>query len=385
MQLKAGANFEHLFENYQDFNGFILEGGSRSGKTWSIIQFLIVYCLQNDKKIITIGRDTLTDLKDTILPDLLQQLESYGIEYTHNKSNKQLYIGTNLIRYIGVSDNPNKTHGLRQDIFWLNEIMPIDEFTFDQLEQRTAEFWIMDYNPSSTVHWAYDVADKRDDVSFFKSTVIGNPFAGDKERNKILSYEPTPENELRGTADKFMWEVYGLGLRADAENKIFKEYQYFDELPKEWDYKFYGLDFGFANDPTAVIEVVLNGNNLYVTEHCYSTGLLNRDIAKICAQFDKNTYIMADSAEPKSIQELRSVYNLNIVPAKKGAGSIAEGIKKIKGYKVFLNKKSLNLHKEFQNYSYIPKRKTEKNGQKIPQDKDNHLIDALRYSISRLR
>ena len=381
-EVNTSENFRTLWENYQNKRGVILEGGSRSGKTYSIIQFLTIYLLQNTGVTLTIGRETLTDIKDTILPDMFEIFQALDVlnrpDYKWNKSEKHISFNGNLIRYIGVNDNPNKTHGLKQNIFWLNEIMPIDKFTFDQLEQRTTDFWILDYNPSSTKHWAYDVADKRDDVLLFKSTVLDNPFVPTEVRKKILGYEPTERNILLGTADEFLWKVYGQGERADAENKIFKRFELFTEKPKEYDYVTYGLDFGYANDPSACVECIISGNNIYITELLYKTGLLNGEIAEEIRENLKDNFVYCDSAEPKSIAELRVNYDIPTVNAKKGAGSINEGIKKIKKYKIHLNKNSLNLQHEFENYSYIEKT----GGKLVPMDKDNHLIDAIRYSLS---
>ena len=384
MNIEVSKNFDILQSNYSDNRGIILEGGSRSGKTYAIIQFLTLYLLQNQGVTITIGRETLTDIKDTILPDMFEIFQTLGVlsrpDYKWNKSEKHISFNGNLIRYIGVNDNPNKTHGLKQNIFWLNEIMPIDKFTFDQLEQRTNDFWILDYNPSSTIHWAYDVADKREDVLLFKSTVLDNPFVPSEVKKKILGYEPTERNQLLGTADEFLWKVYGQGERADAENKIFRNYDLFDVAPREYDYKFYGLDFGYANDPNGMVETIISGNNIYITEILYEKGLLNGDIAEIIKPIVQDELVFCDSAEPKSIADLRLNYDIMSVPAKKGAGTIIEGIKRIKSFKIHLNKKSLNLQSEFQNYSYI-----EKAGKLVPQDKWNHLIDALRYSLAHYR
>lgn len=384
MNIQVSKNFDILQTNCSDKRGVILEGGSRSGKTYAIIQFLTLYLLQNQGVTITIGRETLTDIKDTILPDMFEIFQTLGVlsrpDYKWNKSEKHISFNGNLIRYIGVNDNPNKTHGLKQNIFWLNEIMPIDKFTFDQLEQRTTDFWILDYNPSSTIHWAYNVADKRDDVLLFKSTVLDNPFVPEEVKKKILGYEPTERNKILGTADEFLWKVYGQGERADAENKIFTNYDLFDVTPREYDYKFYGLDFGYANDPNGMVETIISGNNIYITEILYEKGLLNGDIAEIIKPIVQGDLVFCDSAEPKSIQDLRLNYDIMSVPAKKGAGTIIEGIKRIKSFKIHLNKKSLNLQSEFQNYSFI-----EKAGKLVPQDKFNHLIDALRYSLAHYR
>lgn len=384
MNIQVSKNFDILQTNYSDKRGVILEGGSRSGKTYAIIQFLTIYLLENQGVTITIGRETLTDIKDTILPDMFEIFQTLGVlsrpDYKWNKSEKHISFNGNLIRYIGVNDNPNKTHGLKQNIFWLNEIMPIDKFTFDQLEQRTTDFWILDYNPSSTIHWAYDVADKREDVLLFKSTVLDNPFVPEEVKKKILGYEPTERNKILGTADEFLWKVYGQGERADAENKIFTNYDLFEVAPREYDYKFYGLDFGYANDPNGMVETIISGNNIYITEILYEKGLLNGDIAEIIKPIVQGELVFCDSAEPKSIADLRLNYDIMSVPAKKGAGTIIEGIKRIKSFKIHLNKKSLNLQSEFQNYSYI-----EKAGKLVPQDKFNHLIDALRYSLAHYR
>ncbi len=384
MEIDVSKNFDVLHTNLPNKRGVILEGGSRSGKTYAIIQFLTIHLLNNTGVTITIGRETLTDIKDTILPDMFEIFHSLGIsqraDYKWNKSEKHISFNGNLIRYIGVNDNPNKTHGLKQNIFWLNEIMPIDKFTFDQLEQRTTDFWILDYNPSSTIHWAYNVADKRDDVLLFKSTVLDNPFVPDEVRKKILGYEPTERNTILGTADEFLWKVYGQGQRADAENKIFKKYNYFDLPPSNYDFIYYGLDFGYANDPNGCVEVIVDGKNLYITEVLFEKGLLNSEIASKIKPIVKDNLVFCDSAEPKSIADLRTNHDIYAVPAKKGAGTIIEGIKKIKEFKLHLNKKSVNLLNEFQNYSYI-----QKAGKTIPEDKNNHLIDAIRYSLAHYR
>ena len=140
------------------------------------------------------------------------------------------------------------------------------------------------------------------------------------------------------------------------------------------------MDFGYANDPNGCVQTIINGNNIYITEILYEKGLLNGDIAKIIRPFSKDDLVFCDSAEPKSIADLRLNHQIQAVPAKKGAGTIIEGIKRIKSFKIHLNKKSLNLQNEFQNYSYI-----EKAGKTIPEDKNNHLIDALRYSLAHYR
>ena len=214
----------------------------------------------------------------------------------------------------------------------------------------------------------------------FKSTVLDNPFVPAEVKKKILGYEPTERNQILGTADEFLWKVYGQGERADAENKIFRNYDLFDVAPREYDYKFYGLDFGYANDPNGMVETIISGNNIYITEILYEKGLLNGDIAEIIKPIVQDELVFCDSAEPKSIADLRLNYDIMSVPAKKGAGTIIEGIKRIKSFKIHLNKKSLNLQSEFQNYSYI-----EKAGKLVPQDKWNHLIDALRYSLAHYR
>jgi phage terminase large subunit len=363
-----------------------LEGGSRSGKTTDACQFIVWYCLHNTGKVITVGRDQLTALRQTLLIDFKQVLKWWGRTEKVIGVNPYIEINGNLIRFIGTNDDLMKTHGLTQDVFWLNEAMNISKDTIDQLEQRTSEFFIIDYNPSAKKHHIYSM-EKRPDVVICKSTVLDNSFVPTKARNKILSYEPTKDNIELGTADEYKWQVYGLGKRTSLEGLIFTTFNTFEETPKDYDLKIYGLDFGYSNDPSACVEVIISGSNLYITELLYEVGLTNRDLLRVLdKEINRDNYVVCDSAEPKSITELRmgdedkGIVGLSALGAKKGGGSINWGINKIKSYKVHLNSKSLNLIDEFESYKWKTDRTNELLA--VPEDKNNHLIDAIRYALS---
>jgi phage terminase large subunit len=379
IKVNCQVNFEFLLEHHQNTRALLLEGGSRSGKTTDTCQFLVWYCLNNTGKVITVGRDTLTTLRATLLIDFKQVLRWWGRSEQLVGVNPQITINDNLIRFIGTNDDLMKTHGLTQDVFWLNEAMNISKDTIDQLEQRTSEFFILDYNPSALEHHIYEM-ELRDDVKLLKTTVLDNAFAPLEAKKKILSYEPTPKNIALGTADQYKWEVYGLGKRAVQDGLVFPNWETYSIEPDGYDLKIYGLDFGYTNDPTACVEVLVNGNNIFVKELIYETGLGNADIADRLKDLDKNCYIVADSAEPKSIDELRML-GLSVTGSIKGADSIRNGIAKIKSKKIHLHVNSDNLIKEFKSYQYKKDRQSNKI-LNIPIEGKDHLIDALRYSLT---
>lgn len=379
MEINTTKNFKFIYDNYKTTRGFLLEGGSRSGKTYSIIQFIVVYCQLNSGKTITIARDTLANLKATVLPDfqkILIELKQYKSE-NHNKSEHIYTLNGNTIRFIGLNDDIMRAHGIRQDVFWINEAISTKRETFDQLEQRTEDFWICDYNPNKAKHWLYNL-EKRDDVKMKMTTVLDNPFAPPEVRKKILSYEPTPTNKESGTADSYMWEVYGKGRRAAGEQVIFPDYTIIDELPKEYDKRIFGLDFGYSHDPAAIVEILFSGNNIYVQEHLYEIGKSNEDLAKILKPLVEGCIVICDSAEPKSIAEIRK-HGINARPCVKGQDSVKFGLKSLKTKRINITKNSLNLDDELTGYMW----KKEKDGtiSDIPEGAD-HLIDALRYGFT---
>jgi len=246
---------------------------------------------------------------------------------------------------------------------------------------RCRRFWIGDYNPKFVNHWVFNRILNRPDVNYCHSTFLDNPFISKIEREKILSYQPTEENKINGTVDAYMWNVYGLGLRCVSDHIVFRRWQECDSMPDDYELKVYGMDFGYMADPSTLIEIRVVGNNLYCKELLYKTGLLNKDIYdNIKDIIDYNTYIVADSAEPKSIVELR-ILGLPIIEATKGPDSIKYGVNKILQYNLFIEKNSLNLQNEIRNYQYM----IDKQGNvlNIPVDKDNHLIDPLRYALTK--
>lgn len=376
--------FNRLREAYNvnRFNIFVLEGGSRSSKTYSIIQFWILWAQVNrgETKRVIVARSKSTWVSATVYFDFIKMVKSYGIydKRLENKTQKIYKLFDTEFWFAGL-DDPQKVHGFTSDAFWINEAIEIDNDDFDQIEQRCSGFGILDYNPSIDEHWIYDKVCKRTDTCFMHSTMLDNAFLPENSRRKLLSYEPTEANYAAGTADKNKWEIYGLGIRAKLEGAIFENWQMVKLIPDEVKYKHhrYGLDFGYTNDPTCLVDVFWRGNEVWVDELVYETNLTNPQIGRRIGQYQlKQVKGYADSAEPKSIKEIHDM-GINIHPVVKGPDSIKNGIDVLKRYKIHITERSVNAIKEARNYKWMQ----DKNGKYLnhPIDDFNHFWDAFRY------
>jgi phage terminase large subunit len=344
-----------------------LQGGTRSSKTYSLCQLFIVKALRETGKVFTICRKTLPALKGTAYRDVLELLKELGLytEENHNKSELSYTLNGNLIEFISV-DQPQKIRGRKRNYLWLNEA---NEFTYEDYQQlilRTTDKVYLDYNPSDPYSWIYDKVITRDDCTFIKSTYKANPF---------LDKDTIAEIERLKDLDPDYWRVYGMGEIGSIQTMIFRNFQLVDEVQGKL--LGFGLDFGFTNSPTALVAVYQSDDNLYIKEMLYEKRLTNTDLANKMKEFriDRQSEIIGDSAEPKSIEEIYR-QGFNIKPAKKGAG-IHLGIDIMRRYKLHITKDSLNAIKEFRGYKWA----TDKNGDVLntPVKVNDHLIDATRY------
>ena len=348
------------------------QGGSRSGKTYNILLWIVFYySIKNEGHTITICRKTFPSLRASVLRDFLEILQSYEIyeEKYHNKTNNEYSLNGNLVEFISL-DQPQKIRGRKRNLLYINEANELYFEDWQQLIMRTTGKVIIDYNPSDSFHWIYDKVIPREDCEFFKTTYKDNPF---------LEPELVKEIERLQHTDDDYWRIYGLGERGSSRATIF-QFSIIDKIPQEAKHLSYGLDFGFTNDPTSLVRVSKNGDNLYLHELLYHTSLTNRDISdKFTAlEINNRDEIFADSAEPKSIEELYRM-RWNIKPTAKGADSVMAGIDMLKRYKLHVTASSLNIIKELQNYKW----QEDKNGNLLnkPIDNFNHAIDATRYAV----
>ena len=366
----------------------VLEGGSRSSKSWSILQWILFfYCASNRGKRITITRERLTWLKSTVMKDFQEIVETTGINVTPtinlNRPDQVYHFNGNEIAFIGI-DESQKLFGRKQHVVWVNEVIgeggasDITKHQYDQLEMRTEEVVLMDFNPKAITHWVYDSVIPRRDCYHSVSTMLDNPFLPEKVCNTILSYEPTPGNIEAGTADEYMWKVYGLGQRAEIKGVVYSNVGYTKSIPEDYKWRVYGLDFGFTNDPTALIEVTYSGGDLYLREIIYKTGLTNTDISEAMKEAGVSGLIIADSAEPKSIEDLLRL-GWSVESAVKGPDSVRNGIDTVKRYKLWIDEGSPNIKSERALYRWSENRQGE--SQNKPIDKHNHAMDAVRYAV----
>jgi phage terminase large subunit len=252
---------------------------------------------------------------------------------------------------------------------YINEANELYFEDWQQLIFRTTEKAILDYNPSDEFHFIYEKIKPREDADFYITTYKDNPF---------LSNEIVSEIERLKSIDENYWNIYGLGQIGSSQALIFRINEC-NSIPTEAKFLSYGMDFGFTNDPTTLVAIYQQGDNIYLKELLYQTGLTNRDINdKLKFHEVERKEVFADSAEPKSIEELYRM-GWNIKPATKGQGSVNIGIDMMKRYKLFVTKDSVNMIKEFRNYKW----QEDKNGNilNVPVDMFNHTIDAIRYGL----
>ena len=367
MKIKTNDVYDHLI--LSDKKIIVEQGGTRSGKTYNILLWIIFsYCTNQRNKIITICRKTFPSLRASVMRDfltILKQNQMYS-EEAHNKSSSEYVLYGNLIEFISL-DQPQKVRGRKRDLLFINEANELFWEDWQQLLFRTNGRIILDYNPSDEYHWIYDKVIPREDADFYQTNYLNNPFL---DKNIIQEIE-----RLKDTDEQY-WQIYGLGIKGITKATIFR-YIEINQIPEQAKFLSYGMDFGYTNDPTALIGVWVDEFNLYVKEYLYRTMMTTNDINKFLLSLNiQREMIFADSAEVRLIDELRRM-GWNIRPSIKGRDSVNAGIDLLKRYKLHITKDSDNAIQEFRNYKW----KEDKNGKmlNIPIDDHNHLIDSLRY------
>lgn len=346
-------------------------GGTRSSKTYSVIQLLLVI-LKTRKRFISVVSETMPHLKRGALKDFREILGNEEVRCEENKSDLTFtFSNGSVIEFFSV-DNWGKVKGSRRDILFINECNRISYETYRQLAVRTTETIFLDWNPDSEF-WYEEHLQHRDGTTEIHSTYKDNPYL---DKAQIEEIESNRHNEQ-------WWRVYGLGLTGYIEGTIYQPFVQIDEIPApERMLHVYGLDFGYSNDPTALVDIYIDrgARKIYCDELIYQTGMLNSEIADRMEELGvrKTTEIFADAAEPKSVDELgRKVYRYNVKPAYKR--DILSQIQFLQQYEIHVTKRSLNIIKESRQYRW----KEDRDGRSVnePIDAFNHAMDALRYGV----
>ena len=366
------VNGELYRENADESKRFVInQGGTSSGKTYTIVQLLVARSMQHPRCIITVAGQDLPNLKvgaKRDLANIIAGCPDLQRWFTENKADNT-FRGANgaLIEFKSYKDAQDAKNGKR-DYLFINEANGVGYDVFWQLQIRTRRQVFLDYNPTARF-WAHDKVIGRADAKLVISDHRNNRFLTADEHAKI-----------EGIEDAELWSVYARGLTGKLTGLVLTRWDVVDSLPprEEWKVSRYGLDFGFTNDPSALEHVVLAHGELWVDEIIYETGLTNPDIAARCKSegIGRGDIIVADCAEPKSIRELENA-GLSVIPSPKGADSIKTGIDILRRYPLHVMRRSAGLIENLQKYKYIVKR--DGTTTNTPIDKFNHGVDAIRY------
>lgn len=361
IEINTTITFQHLLDSKHRVTHHI--GGTRSGKTFGILQYLIVEAIK-EAQTITIVRRTIPSTKRTVIKDFIDILKSIDVwrDDNWNVSDRTYKLQDSLVQFIN-SDDPEKLRGLKSDILFIDEASELDEESYFQLSIRTTGKIILAYNPTvSPFNWLRQMQD----CERFVTTYKDNPYIP-AEMVKAIE-------DLQYTSPK-KYLIYGKGEFAANEKAIYK-FDIVDDFEAE--FVAFGLDWGYSQDPTAVVAVYKNGNDLYLEEVLYERGLVMNDIITALNKkdIDKSYEIWCDSSEPRSVEELyRSGFNAK--PVKKGPDSIKFGISVLQNYNIHILKSSTNLVNEMYAYQYA----SDKYGYTTdnPESGLDHLLDAARY------
>lgn len=375
--------FHKNLKAYNDGYRYIVNKGStRSSKTYSVLQLLYIIAeFSATPKIISIVSESMPHLKKGCIRDFqkILQDEKKWNENNWNKTESTYRVNKSIIEFFSV-DNPGKAHGPARNILYLNECINIEYSVYTQLAIRTTETIFLDCNPNFEF--------------WLDNKVLKVPVSEDKPRelidnsNACLIHSTYRDNEYLTEAqideiesrkhEKDWWRVYGLGLTGSFIGAIMDNWDVVDEMPSVYKKRWIGMDFGFTNDPTAIIDVRLSEGELWIDELLYAKGYDNLMIAQHLESLGvgRDIDIIADSAEPKSIQEIKNK-GFRIEPAKKGADSVTIGVSIMNRYKKHITRRSVNTIEEYKNYRW----QVDINDQPINRaiDKYNHSIDAQRY------
>lgn len=349
-------------------------GGTSASKTISILCYLIDRCQRDEKTTLTsVVSESIPHLKRGAIRDFqnIMKEQGYWDDKRWNISDSIYTFETGSKMEFFSTDNGDKLRGSRRDRLFINEANNTTLDAFDQLEVRTKEFVFLDWNPSNEFYFYTDILGKREDVEFITLTYLDN---------EALSPEIVSSIEAR-KPNKRWWQVYGLGLLGEVEGKIYKDWQIIDELPHEAKLVRYGLDFGYSNDPTSIVALYQYNGGYIIDEITYQKGLSNKQIADILKNVDK-CLVIADSAEPKSIDEIKS-YGINIIPCVKGKDSINQGIQYVQDQRISMTKRSYNVIREYKNFLWM----TDKDGKilNVPEAGFDHSMDAIRYAFDSMK
>lgn len=366
--INRNPNLHFLMTEWRNYDIFLLQGGTRSGKTYSTVIFLVRLCLQYSGMTITIARKTFPALRGSVLRDFLEilnRLEMYD-PAMHNKSEHTYTLNGNLIEFISI-DNPLKIQGRKRDILYFNEAIEMDKESWFQLAVRTTGKIILDYNPAP-FHFLYDDILPREDAACIVTTYKDNPFLSERQVREI---------ERTKNADPNRWKIFGLGERGETASAIYTHWSLEDNfLPTDW---MYGIDLGNI-DPTAVVRVGLYDGRLYWQQlMCESIDDFNTRIAKVeqvLNQYGRNKRIFSDHTRDFVNAMKSKGYNIDMAYK-----DVAFGIDLVKSYPLIITSDSTDMIEEIKYYTY----KTDAKGKlvyplKPVEVQQEHTLDAARYA-----
>jgi phage terminase large subunit len=367
MNLEINSTITYTNQENSPTRTTIHYGGTRSGKSYALLQWVIVKCLEG-KEDVVIVRKTIPSLKRTIIKDfedIMTGLELWNAnDFNQTDRIFSFYTGS-TISFIS-TDNPEKLRGLKSSILWLEEANEIDEESWFQLRIRCTGPIILSLNPTiSPHHWIRGI----DEATQYFTTFKNNPYLEKEVVNAIKALERTNPKA---------WRTYGLGEFVQNDKAVF-QFNVIDWVPDDAEFVCIGMDFGYSNDPTAIVSLFRKDREIYLVENCYERGLVTNDIAgKLKSIIGDNRWeIWADSAEPRLIEELYRL-GFNIRPVVKGKDSINFGIQVLQNYSINIPRTCQNLVNEFYGYEW----ETDRFGKQLdrPIDFNNHAIDAARYA-----